>query len=102
MKFAHDLIVNQFVDRYKQVEYSGIEHFGSPKARVTASVMERRPLYTDQLYGTHMAIFSKSCSVAVVYKVTAIYRAVTYWFDYKFLFSWLLIRRLIRGNSFLI
>ena len=102
MKFAHDLIVNQFVDRYKQVKHSGIEHFGSPKARVTASVIERRPLYTDQLYGTHMAVFSKSCSVAVVYRVTAIYRAVTYWFDYKFLFSWLLIRRLIRGNSFLI
>ena len=56
MKIAHDLIVNQFVDRYKQVKYSGIEHFGSPKARVTASVIERRPLYTDQLYGTHMAI----------------------------------------------
>ena len=46
--------------------------------RVTASVKERRPLYTDQLYGTHMAIFSKSCSVAVVYRVTAIYRAVIY------------------------
>ena len=53
---------------------------------MTASVIERRPLYTDQLYGTHMAIFSKSCLVAVVYRVTDIYRAVTYWFDYRFSF----------------
>ena len=69
---------------------------------MTASVIERRPLYTDQLYGTHMAVFSKSCSVAVVYRVTDIYRAVvTYWFDYRFFF-WLLIRQLIRGNAFLI
>ena len=69
---------------------------------MTASVIERRPLYTDQLYGTHMAVFSKSCSVAVVYRVTDIYRAVvTYWFHYR-LFFWLLIRQLIRGNAFLI
>ena len=67
---------------------------------MTASVIERRPLYTDQLYGTHMAIFSESCSVAVVYRVTAINRAVTYWFDCSFFF--LLIRQLIRGNAFLI
>ena len=54
------------------------------------------------LYRTHMAIFSKSCSVAVVYRVTDIYRAVvTYWFDYRFFF-WLLIRQLIRGNAYLI
>ena len=66
-----------------------------------ASVIERRPLYTDQLYGTRMAIFSESCSVAVVYRVTDIYRAVTYWFDYG-VFFWLLIRQLIRGNAFLI
>ena len=50
---------------------------------MTASVIERRPLYTDQLYGTHMAIFSESCSVAVVYRLTDINRAVTYWFDYR-------------------
>ena len=48
---------------------------------MTASVIETRPLYTDQLHGTHMAIFSESCSVAVVYRVTDIYRAVTYWFE---------------------
>ena len=55
---------------------------------MTASVIERRPLYTDQLYGTHMAVFSKSCSVAVGYRVTDIYRAVvTYWFDYGFFFG---------------
>ena len=53
---------------------------------MTASVIERRPLYTDQLYGTHMAIFSESCSVAVVYRVTAIKRAVTYRFDCSFFF----------------
>ena len=53
---------------------------------MTASVIERRPLYTDQLYGTHMAIFSESCSVAVVHRVTDIYRAVTYWFDYRVFF----------------
>ena len=69
---------------------------------MTASVIERRPLYTDQLYGTHMAIFSESCSVAVVYRVTAINRAVTYWFDCSFFFFLLLIRQLIRGNAFLI
>ena len=69
---------------------------------MTASVIERRPLYTDQLYGTHMAVFSKSCSVAVVYRVTDIYRSVvTYRFHYRFFF-WLLIRQLIRGNAFLI
>ena len=54
---------------------------------MTASVTERRPLYTDQLYGTHMAVFSKSCSVAVGYRVTEIYRAVTYWFDYRVFFG---------------
>ena len=69
---------------------------------MTASVIERRPLYTDQLYGTHMVIFSESCSVAVVYRVTDIYRAVTYWFDYRFFFFWLLIRQFIRGNTFLV
>ena len=69
---------------------------------MTASVIEKRPLYTDQLYGTHMAVFLKSCSVAVVYRVTDIYRAVvTYRFHYRFFF-WLLIRQLIRGNAFLI
>ena len=56
---------------------------------MTASVIERRPLYTDQLYGTHMAIFSESCSVAVEYRVTDIYRAVTYWFDHGFFFFFL-------------
>ena len=50
---------------------------------MTASVIEKRPLYTDQFYGTHMAIFSESCSVAVVYRLTDINRAVTYWFDYR-------------------
>ena len=50
---------------------------------MTASVIERRPLYTDQFYGTHMAIFSETCSVAVVYRLTDINRAVTYWFDYR-------------------
>ena len=35
-----------------------------------------------------MAINSESCSVAVVYRVTDIYRAVvTYWFDYRFFFG---------------
>ena len=53
---------------------------------MTASVIERRPLCTDQLYGTHMAIFSESCSVAVVHRVTDIYRAVRYWFDYRVFF----------------
>ena len=48
-----------------------------------------------------MAIFSESCLVAVVYRVTDIYRAVTYWFDNRFFFL-LLIRQLIRGNAFLI
>ena len=69
---------------------------------MTASVIERRPLYTDQLYRTHMVIFSESCSVAVVYRVTDIYRAVTYWFDYRFFFGGLLIRQFIRGNTFLV
>ena len=68
---------------------------------MTASVIERRPLYTHQLYGTHMAIFSESCSVAVVYRVTDINRAVTYWFDCGFFFL-LLTRQLITGNAFLI
>ena len=63
---------------------------------MTASVIERRPLYTDQLYRTYMAIFSESCSVAIVYRVAATYRAVTYRFDCSFL------RQLIRGNAFLI
>ena len=100
MKFAHDLIVIQFVDRYKQVKYSEIEHFVSLKGD-RIRYREETALYTDQLYGTHMAIFSESCSVAVVFKVTVIYRAVSYWFDYRFFF-WLLIRQLIRGNAFLI
>ena len=69
---------------------------------MTASVIERRPLYTDQLYGTHMVIFSEGCSVAVVYRVTDIYMAVTYWFDYRFFFFWLLIRQFLRGNTFLV
>ena len=47
---------------------------------MTASVKERRPLYTDQLYGTHMAIFSESCSVAVVYRVTDIYDKILFCF----------------------
>ena len=63
---------------------------------MTASVKERRPLYTDQLYGTHMAIFSESCSVAVVYRVTAIYRAVIYRFDPIFFSNF---RLLIRGSA---
>ena len=63
---------------------------------MTASVIERRPLYIDQLYRTYMAIFSESCSVAVVYSVAAIYRAVTYRFDRIF------FRQLIRGNALLI
>ena len=52
-----------------------------------------------------MAIFSESCSVDVVYRVTDIYRAVTYWFDHRFFFFFGLLirlRELIRGNAFLI
>ena len=43
-----------------------------------------------------MAIYSESCPVAVVYRVTAIYRAVIYRFDPIF-FSY--FRLLIRGNA---
>ena len=43
-----------------------------------------------------MAIFSESCPVAVIYRVTAIYRAVIYRLTVFFL---LLSRLLIRGNA---
>ena len=84
LKFTHDLIVIQFVDRYKEVKYSGIEHFGRLKGdRIL--YREETALYWSTLRA-HMAIFSESCSVDVVYRVTDIYRAVTYSFDYRFFF----------------
>ena len=43
-----------------------------------------------------MAINSESCSVAVVYRVTAIYRAVIYRFDPIFFSNF---RLLIRGSA---
>ena len=44
-----------------------------------------------------MAIYAESCPVAVVYRVTAIYRAVIYRFDPIFFFS--NFRLLIRGSA---
>ena len=70
---------DQFVDRYKEVKYSGIKHFGRLKGD-RIRYREETALYRSTL-PAHMAIFSESCSVAVVYRVTDIYRAVTYWFD---------------------
>ena len=45
-----------------------------------------------------MAIYSESCPVAVVYRVTAIYRTVIYRFDCIFFFV-SNFRLLIRGNA---
>ena len=44
-----------------------------------------------------MAIYAESCPVAVVYRMTAIYRAVIYRFVFFFVSDF---RLLIRGNSF--
>ena len=43
-----------------------------------------------------MAIYAESCPVAVVYRVTAIYRAVIYRFDPIFFSNF---RLLIRGSA---
>ena len=76
-KFAHDLIVIQFVDRYKQVKNNAILQFGSLKGD-RIRYREETALYRST-YRTYPEIFSESCSVAVIiYRVTAIYRAVIY------------------------
>ena len=62
---------------------------------MTTSAIERRPLSTDQLT-EHIWQYFRSCPVAVMYRVTAIYRAVQV--DCIFFFL-LLSRLLIRGNA---
>ena len=67
---------------------------------MTTSAIERRPLSTDQLT-EHVWQYFRSCPVAVIYRVTAIYRAVQvdcifFFFNFFFL---LLSRLLIRGNA---
>ena len=92
-KFAHDLIVIQFVDRFTQVKNDGrIVHFGSLKGdgiryregvcfvQINFTEHRRCLLCTDQLYRTYMTIYSESCPVAVVSRVTAIYRAIIHRF----------------------
>ena len=58
LKFAHDLIVIQFVDRYKQVKYSEIEHFGSLKGDRTR-YREEAALYRSILPNTYGNIFGE-------------------------------------------
>ena len=49
---------------------------------MTASVIDRSLLYTGQLYSkNYKAQYSGSCSVTVIYRVSAIHRAVIYRFD---------------------
>ena len=69
------LIVIQFGDHYIQVKDNGILDSGSLKGdRVRYIQVNFTVIY--------MARFSGSCSVTVIYMVTAIYRAVIYRFDY--------------------
>ena len=58
LKFAHDLIVIQFVDRYKQVKYSGIEHFGILKGD-RIRYREETALYRSTLRNTYGNIFGE-------------------------------------------
>ena len=58
MKFAHDLIVIQFVDRYKQVKYSKIEHFGNLKGD-RIRYREETALYSSTLQNTYGNIFGE-------------------------------------------
>ena len=69
--FANGLIVIQFGDRDIQVKNNKIINLESLKG-------DPRPLYTGKLYSKYKARFSGSCSVTVIYIVTAIYRAVRY------------------------
>ena len=93
LKFALDLIVIQFVDRYKQVKYSGIEHFGSLKSN-RIRYREDTALYRSTLRNTYRNIFGElfsSRSIQGDRYIQGLYILV-----------WLLIRQLMRGNAFLI
>ena len=48
---------------------------------MTASAIYRSPLYAGQLNSKYKGRVLGSCSVTVIYRVTAIYRAVIYRFD---------------------
>ena len=48
---------------------------------MTASVVYSGPLYAGQLNSKYKGRFLGSCSVTVIYRVTAIYRAVINRFD---------------------
>ena len=48
---------------------------------MTASVRYRWPLYAGQLNSKYKGRFLRRCSVTVIHRVTAIYRAVIYRFD---------------------
>ena len=89
LKFVHDLIGIQFVDRNKQVKKNnGIVHFRSLKGD-HIRYREVTALYRSTLqniYGNIFREFSESCLVAVVYRVTTIYGAVTYRFKCSFFF----------------
>ena len=89
LKSTHDLIVIQFVDSYKPVKYSGIEHFGSLKGD-RIRYREETALYRSTLRNTYGNIFGELFSSRSIQG------------DRYIQGSWLLIRRLIRGNAFLI
>ena len=99
LKFVHDLIVIQFIDRYKQVKYSGIEHFGSLKSdRIRYRV--ETALYRSTSRNTYGNIFGELFSSRSILGDRYIQgRYILVWLQ---VFFWLLIRQLIRGNAFLI
>ena len=69
-------------------------HFGSLKGdRIR---YREETVLNRSTYRTYMAIYAESCPVAVVYRVTAIYRAVIYRFDPIFFSNF---RLLIRGSA---
>ena len=58
LKFAHDLIVIQFVDRYKKEKCSGIEHFGRLKGD-QIRYREETALYRSTLHNIYGNIFGE-------------------------------------------
>ena len=73
-------------------------HFGSLKGERIR--YREETVLNRSTYRTYMAIYSESCPVAVVYWVTAIYRAAICRFDrIFFVFNF---RLLIRGNALIV
>ena len=75
--------INNFAqcgDRYIQVKINKIVDSGNLKGG-RVRYIQVTAILTGQLYSKYKARFSGSCSVTVIYRVTAIYRAVIYRFN---------------------